>query len=148
MVQSVEHPTLDFDSGHDPRIVGSSTTWGSVLSGAYLRFSVPLCPSPTCTRSLSLSLSKKTTKQNITLNLSNHTWPEFIGQPTSIASVQFNFRRTAHFYGIESFSPECGYLFISSLLTFNNILLFFPKKFAHFLLNLFFFVTPISFFFF
>ena len=32
MAQSVKHPTLDFGSGHDLRVVGSSPTSGSVLS--------------------------------------------------------------------------------------------------------------------
>ena len=31
MAQLVEHPTLDFSSGHDPRIVGSSPVSGSTL---------------------------------------------------------------------------------------------------------------------
>ena len=32
MAQSVECPTLDVGSGHDPRVVGSSPVWGSTLS--------------------------------------------------------------------------------------------------------------------
>ena len=32
MAQSVERPTLDFGSGHDPRVMGSSPTLGSTLS--------------------------------------------------------------------------------------------------------------------
>ena len=32
VAQSVEHPTLDFGSGLDPRVLGSSPTSGSVLS--------------------------------------------------------------------------------------------------------------------
>lgn len=32
VAQSVEHPTRDFNSGHDPRVVGSSPVWGSMLS--------------------------------------------------------------------------------------------------------------------
>ena len=32
VAQSVEHPTLDFGSGHDPRVMRSSPTLGSVLS--------------------------------------------------------------------------------------------------------------------
>ena len=31
MAQSVEHPTLDFSSGHDPKVMGLSPTSGSVL---------------------------------------------------------------------------------------------------------------------
>ena len=31
VAQSVKHLTLDSDSGHDPRIVGSSLTLGSML---------------------------------------------------------------------------------------------------------------------
>ena len=33
MAQSVEHPTLDFGSGHDLRVLGSSPTSNSMLSG-------------------------------------------------------------------------------------------------------------------
>jgi len=33
MAQSVEHPTLDFSSGHDLRVVGLSPVLGSVLGG-------------------------------------------------------------------------------------------------------------------
>ena len=32
MAQLVEHPTLDFSSGHGPRVEGSSPASGSVLS--------------------------------------------------------------------------------------------------------------------
>ena len=32
VAQFVEQPTLDFSSGHDPRVVGSSPTLASVLS--------------------------------------------------------------------------------------------------------------------
>ena len=32
VAQSVEHLTLDFSSGHDPRVVGFSPASGSVLS--------------------------------------------------------------------------------------------------------------------
>ena len=32
MAQSVEHPTLDFSSGHDPRFLGLKPVWGSMLS--------------------------------------------------------------------------------------------------------------------
>ena len=31
VAQSIEHPALDFSSGHDPRVVGSSPTFSSVL---------------------------------------------------------------------------------------------------------------------
>jgi len=31
VAQSVEHLSLDFGSGHDPRVVGSSPTSGSAL---------------------------------------------------------------------------------------------------------------------
>lgn len=30
--QSMEHPTRDFGSGHNPRVVGLSARWNSVLS--------------------------------------------------------------------------------------------------------------------
>ena len=32
LVQLVEHPALDFSSGHDPRVVGWSPTLGSTVS--------------------------------------------------------------------------------------------------------------------
>ena len=32
MAQSVQPPTLDFGSGHDPRVIESSPTLGSTLS--------------------------------------------------------------------------------------------------------------------
>ena len=32
VAQPVERPTLDFDSGHDPRVMGSSPMLGSILS--------------------------------------------------------------------------------------------------------------------
>ena len=63
VAQSVEHRTLDFGSGHDPRVVGSSPhVLGSMLSmGACLRFSLFLCSSPlhSCSCSRSLSLKEK-----------------------------------------------------------------------------------------
>ena len=31
MAQWVKHPTLDFGSGHDPRVVGSSLMLGSMV---------------------------------------------------------------------------------------------------------------------
>ena len=37
MAQSVECPTLGFGSGHDPRVVGSSSSAGSVLSAVKVR---------------------------------------------------------------------------------------------------------------
>ena len=64
VAQSVEHQTLDFGSGHDPRVMGSSPTLGSTLSVEtaldYLSVS-PYAPLP-CLHSahaLSLSLKKK-----------------------------------------------------------------------------------------
>ena len=51
VAQSVEHLTLDFGSGHDPRIVVSSSKWGSVLSmdPAWDSLSFPLPLFPACT---------------------------------------------------------------------------------------------------
>ena len=59
VAQSVEHPTLDFDSGHDPRVMGSSPALGPVLSmePAWDSLSLSLCPLPPLV--LTLSLSKK-----------------------------------------------------------------------------------------
>ena len=42
VAQSAERPTLDFASGHDPRVVGSSPASGSVLCRACFRFSLSL----------------------------------------------------------------------------------------------------------
>ena len=55
MAQSVQRPSLDFVSGRDPRVVGSSPVSGSVLSmePAWYSISLPLPLSPTCVRSLS-----------------------------------------------------------------------------------------------
>ena len=66
MAQSVECPTLDFGSGHDPRVVGSSPTSGSVLSVEPTLDSVSLCPSPllTCARSLS-EIKKEEEKKSV-----------------------------------------------------------------------------------
>jgi len=32
VAQAIKHPTLDFGSGHDPRVVGSSPTSSATLS--------------------------------------------------------------------------------------------------------------------
>jgi len=52
--QSVKRPTLDFSSGHDPRIVRSSPELGSVLSGESAWDSLSPSASPYCSLSLSL----------------------------------------------------------------------------------------------
>ena len=60
MAHSVEHLTLDFGSGHDPRDMGSNPTSGSVLSreSASNSLSPPLrLPLPLLTRARALSLS-------------------------------------------------------------------------------------------
>jgi len=65
VAQSVKHPTLDFSSGHDLRVMRSSP------AGACLRFSLSLCcPPPTGL----LKLSKK--KNHTHFDLS--AFPEFI----------------------------------------------------------------------
>ena len=52
------HPTLDFDSGPAPRVMGSSPMSGSVLGMEpaldSLCFSLALCPSPTHAHALFL----------------------------------------------------------------------------------------------
>ena len=60
---SVEDPTLDVGSGHDPRVVGSSPTSGSALSVDPVRDSLSLSPSAPLPRSLMLSLSKNKTNK-------------------------------------------------------------------------------------
>ena len=66
VAQSIEHPALDFSSGHDPRVVGSSPTLGSVV-GMEPAFEI-LFPSPSSRLpqlcALSLSLSNKKKKHN------------------------------------------------------------------------------------
>ena len=44
MAQSFEHPTLDFGSGHDLRVVRSSPVSGSVYSAESAQDSLPLLP--------------------------------------------------------------------------------------------------------
>ena len=53
--RSVKHPTLDFGSGHDLRVLESSPTSVSMLSGESAGDSFPL-PLPLFTLILSLSL--------------------------------------------------------------------------------------------
>ena len=67
VAQSVELLTLDFSSGHDPRVVGLtpgsvSRSGLSLESGLVGIHSLSLCPSPPLVHSLSLSLSKKKKK--------------------------------------------------------------------------------------
>ena len=64
VAQSVDCPTLDFGSGHDPRVMGSSPTWGSVLSMEPVcdSISLSLCLPPSHALSLSPSLSNKKEK--------------------------------------------------------------------------------------
>ena len=56
MAQSVECPSLDVGSGHDPRVVGSSPMSGSALSTEPARDS--LSAPPLLMLSLSLSQNK------------------------------------------------------------------------------------------
>ena len=66
MAQLVERPTLDFSSGHDPRVVGSSPTLDSTLSmePSWDSFSLSLS-----------SLSQKTNKQQQQQKTwQNHSW--------------------------------------------------------------------------
>ena len=62
VAQSVKCATLDFSSGHDPRVMGSSSASGSVLSVGPAWDSLPpslsLGPSPTGTHVLSLKINK------------------------------------------------------------------------------------------
>ena len=64
MAQSVECTTLDFSSGHDPRVRGSIPETDSLLSMETaqdcLSPSLSLCPSPIRTHALFLSLKKQT----------------------------------------------------------------------------------------
>ena len=59
MAQSVEHRALDFDSGHDPRILGLSPMLGSTLSRARCLLEILFfSPSALLPQSQALSLSK------------------------------------------------------------------------------------------
>ena len=46
MTQLVEHQGLDFSSGHDPRVMGSSPVSGSMHKNKILILSFPLTLSP------------------------------------------------------------------------------------------------------
>ena len=63
MAQSVKHPTPDFGSGHDTRILKSSPASGSIPSGESLSLPLPL--PVLCAHSLFLpfSLSPSLNKQ-------------------------------------------------------------------------------------
>ena len=56
VAHSVELLTLVFSSGHDPRVMGLSPTWGSMLSVEPVRDSLPLSVSLSPTHALCLSL--------------------------------------------------------------------------------------------
>ena len=61
MAQSVEGLNLDFSSGRDPRVVGSSPALGCALSmePAWDSLSLSLSPSHACACSLSVSKTKQ-----------------------------------------------------------------------------------------
>ena len=59
VVQSVERPTLDFGSGHDPRVAGSSPASGSTLEPAWDSVSLSPCPSHPLAHADSLTLKIK-----------------------------------------------------------------------------------------
>ena len=66
MAQSVDHATLDFNSGHDPRVVGSSPTSGLMLGMEFAQDSLST-PSPlvlTCSLSLSQKMKNKYKKDS------------------------------------------------------------------------------------
>ena len=67
VAQLGECPTLDFGSGHDPRVVGSSPASGSALGAepAWDSLSLFLCPSPAGGHDLSLSLKINISKEII-----------------------------------------------------------------------------------
>ena len=69
MAQSVKHPTLDFGSGHDLMVVGSSPASGSVLtvwSLLGILSLLSLCPSPTRSHDLSLKSPLKKKESTVT----------------------------------------------------------------------------------
>jgi len=60
VAQSVKHPTPDFGSSHDPRVMGPSPESGSVLGRVCLRIlSLSLCPSLNMHSPLTLSPQRK-----------------------------------------------------------------------------------------
>ena len=71
MAPSVEHLTLDFGSGHHPRVMGLSPTSDSTLSLLKV-LSLPLSAHPPCSYGLSLSLSFFLKKKKYPWN--QHLW--------------------------------------------------------------------------
>ena len=67
MAQLVEHPTLDFGSGHDPRVTGLSPTLGSALNmepawdSVSVSHPLPLSPA--------FSLSNEKIKDSLSLSI-------------------------------------------------------------------------------
>ena len=59
VAQLVEHPTLDFSSGHDPRVMGSSPVSGSTLNVEPKILSLPLSLPLPCLCMLFLPKIKK-----------------------------------------------------------------------------------------
>ena len=58
MAQSIEHPTLDFGSGHNFKVPGLVLAWGSALT-AWGLLGIPCLPLSALPYVLSLSLSQK-----------------------------------------------------------------------------------------
>ena len=57
MAQSVERPTLDFGSGHDPRVVGLRPVSSFTLGMEPALDSLSLCPSPPLACSLKIKIN-------------------------------------------------------------------------------------------
>ena len=85
VAQSVECPTPDFGSGHDPRVVGSSPVW-TLLEILCLSLSLSL--SHTCDLSLSLKNEREGEASKKHSQDLNHQ--HLIPQPTVLLTAEFS----------------------------------------------------------
>ena len=146
LAQSVEHLTLNFDPGHDPRVIGQSFVLGSTLSKepAWDPPSLSLCPSPPLTSSPSLYKIKKEKQNKNRKRLNNkwsfYEWMRFIicsvisvgirrrnlitGKMTlyALTSKQFRAKFMAH---SKKIYRSLGYLLCSDLIIFMSVVLYF-----------------------
>ena len=97
VAQSVELLTLDFSSGYDPRVMGSSSTSGSTLTvePAFKILSLSLCPSPLLPHFLSKIKSNKQTKERVSKRIYVGLAPMVpFGEAKCVAKEQINGKYT------------------------------------------------------